>query len=267
MIICRCSLIGYWLFHCHVGWHMEMGMSVAFNEASELVGAPPADYGMCGADGTYGAWAALLAAQQAEVDIIPSSFSSGSDQDSKAFTITVSLLAVVFFALLVLAAGFWLASRKWKGLFHRVDLQAGTEAVENPLTVPVSSTEPAAFGHAAAHADVESGGVQMTSLGAGTTKPINGGRIRDAAGHAHDDEHHDDLEEISFSSTVGSGGYTKGPGSKLGHGGDVKVNRGAAVVAGVGGAVSEAVGAGAARVDAGLRGLRRSISRVVSPEK
>jgi hypothetical protein len=245
---------------------MEMGMSVAFNEASELVGAPPADYGMCGADGTYGAWAALLAAQQAEVVITPSSFSSGSDQDSKAFTITVSLLAVVFFALLVLAAGFWLTSRKWNGFFHRVDLQAGTEAVENPLTIPVSSAEPEAFGQAAAHADVESGGVQMTSLGAGTTKPNNGGRIREAEGHAHEDDHHDDLEEISFSSTVGSG-YTKGRGTKLGQGADAKVNRGAAVVAGVGGAVSEAVGAGAARVGAGLGGLRRSISRVVSPEK
>jgi hypothetical protein len=192
------------------------------------------------------------------VVITPSSFSSGSDQDSKAFTITVSLLAVVVFALLVLAAGFWLSSRKWNGLFHRVDLQAGTEAVENPLSMHAGHDT---VGHAAAHADVESGDVQMTSVGtnAGSAIPSgphthNSGSGAGLSDQADADGHHDDLEEISFSTPGRTDGYHKERGNKP-------------MLGGVGGAVTGAVGAGAARVGAGLRGLRRSVSRVIAPEK
>lgn len=41
---------GFWLFHCHITWHMEMGMAVVFDEYSEKVtSSPPNDYPYCGA--------------------------------------------------------------------------------------------------------------------------------------------------------------------------------------------------------------------------
>jgi L-ascorbate oxidase len=41
-------IIGMWLFHCHVGWHTTMGMSVLFDIASERVGPYPSDLSLCG---------------------------------------------------------------------------------------------------------------------------------------------------------------------------------------------------------------------------
>jgi len=39
---------GMHLFHCHIDWHMVMGMGMVFDVASEAAGSPPADYGLCG---------------------------------------------------------------------------------------------------------------------------------------------------------------------------------------------------------------------------
>lgn len=37
-----------WLFHCHIDWHMVMGMAVVFDVASETIGKYPNDYPLCG---------------------------------------------------------------------------------------------------------------------------------------------------------------------------------------------------------------------------
>ena len=39
---------GMHLFHCHIDWHMVMGMGMVFDIASEAAGVPPADYELCG---------------------------------------------------------------------------------------------------------------------------------------------------------------------------------------------------------------------------
>ena len=39
---------GFHLFHCHIAWHMIMGMGMIFDVASELLEAPPEEYQTCG---------------------------------------------------------------------------------------------------------------------------------------------------------------------------------------------------------------------------
>lgn len=114
--------------HCHVGWHMEMGMAVVFDEASELVGAPPADYGMCGVDSEYSTYTALAASV--------SSDTSNDEQfeESSEFSILVSVLAVLFVLVVVALVGLWLSRRKLHGMFYQIDMDPGNnEAVVNPI--------------------------------------------------------------------------------------------------------------------------------------
>jgi len=40
---------GTWLFHCHVDWHVEMGMAVVFEVAPTKIPAPPKMTPVCGA--------------------------------------------------------------------------------------------------------------------------------------------------------------------------------------------------------------------------
>ncbi|CEM04768.1 unnamed protein product [Vitrella brassicaformis CCMP3155] len=39
---------GMWLFHCHIDWHLAMGMGFTFSVQPELVQPPPKEFDMCG---------------------------------------------------------------------------------------------------------------------------------------------------------------------------------------------------------------------------
>jgi hypothetical protein len=233
---------------------MEMGMSVVFDVSSELVGAPPDDYAMCGADGSYGTYSA--AAAGGAVQTQSTGEAGGGDASIKDATMATFIALLVFlFALVVLVSGcYWLSSRKWKGMFSQVSLDQ--DEVQNPI-----STHNAGAGSGGAGgrpgssggdgggtnsspgrgSDVESGGagagaVQMVSLRA----PSSGGYSAAAAGRdagqgagAYDQEEDDDgLEEVTFNDLV-----VPPPGKKQqGKGG----------------------------LAAGIRGIKRTVSRLIS---
>ena len=129
------------MFHCHVGWHLEMGMGVVFDESSEQVGAPPGDYAMCGIDGTYEVLQALTATNQSII-IVESNNNDNNDDNSMTVQekadfmqspVFASLLTFVllFFILLVGFGVYWGMKRygHCKIVFFQLE-----DEVENPMT-------------------------------------------------------------------------------------------------------------------------------------
>lgn len=223
---------------------MEMGMSVVFDVSSELVGAPPEDYAMCGADGSYGTYSAALAAGGGTADTQSTGDAGGGDASVNEATMATFIALLVFlFALVVLLSGcYWLSSRKWKGMFSQVSLDQ--DEVQNPISTHNAGAGSGGAGGAGSSpgrgGDVESGGagpgaVQMVSLRA----PSSGGYSAAAAGRdagqgagAYYQEEDDGLEEVTFNDLV-----VPPPGKKQqGKGG----------------------------LAAGIRGIKRTVSRLIS---
>jgi hypothetical protein len=84
-----------WLFHCHIDWHIVMGMSVVFDVASERVGKYPIDYPLCGS-----------AVQRAAVDAESCKSQLGADDASDdSERTTLGLAGVVAVSVLVTCVG------------------------------------------------------------------------------------------------------------------------------------------------------------------
>lgn len=212
-------------------------MSVVFDVSSELVGAPPEDYAMCGAAGSYGIYGAALAAGGGTVETQGTGEAGGGDASMKASVMATFIALLVFlFALVVLVSGcYWLSSRRWKDMFSQVSLDQ--DEVQNP----VSTHNPAADGGSGGAAscsparvsDVENGGggagiVQMVSLRAPSGGGYQGAGVHDLQ------EQDDGLEEVTFNDLV-----APPPGKKQqGKGG----------------------------LAAGIRGIKRTVSRLISHE-
>ena len=133
-----------WLFHCHIGWHMEMGMALVFDESSELAPAPPGDYGMCGAAGEYGAISRFATDETITVMVTNSTthtviIETPSSQDfvhASVFQILISF--VVFLALVAMVSLFcvWFSRRNVHGMFLSLETPNAHESneVSNPLS-------------------------------------------------------------------------------------------------------------------------------------
>lgn len=146
-------------------------MAVTFDEASELVGAPPADYGMCGAAGEYSTYTAFGAGG-----------STGSNdekfQESSVFSILVSVMAVLFVVVVVALLGWWCSRRKLNGMFYSIDLDPrNEESVVNPIgAVPAGRTGTDADLSAMAATDI-------TDVEAGTSNTASGSGRGGSRGH------------------------------------------------------------------------------------
>eukprot|EP01032_Pedospumella_encystans_P011485 gene11485-13351_t len=138
---------GMWLFHCHIGWHMEMGMALVFDEASELVSPPPADYGMCGAAGDYKTFTAFATEKiimNTTTHTIVANNTKSKAQHGEVFQVLISF--VVILGVLTLAALLWvyLSRRKVNGMFVTLDNSTGAgEGSVNTMN-PLSSFHEAA---------------------------------------------------------------------------------------------------------------------------
>jgi len=95
---------GMWLFHCHIDWHVEMGMGFAFDISSEKSPPPPLDYQFCGS-------------------VFPSSFTasttpliaSSSNSDWRIGKNSLAVVVVLFlFLFIAYLAFFFFAFHYWK---------------------------------------------------------------------------------------------------------------------------------------------------------
>jgi len=148
---------GMWLFHCHIGWHMEMGMALVFDESSELVPPPPSDYGMCGAAGEIGTFA-----QFATETVVIKTVSDGPpppprDDDmmhGSTFSVLVSFVIVLGLVSIVALCGVWLSRRHVNGMFMQINPN-GKEADEigNPLSQHALQSDHSHHSHASPQYD------------------------------------------------------------------------------------------------------------------
>ena len=134
---------------------MEMGMALVFDEASEFVPPPPADYGMCGAAGDYKTFTAFATEEiimNTTTHTIVANNTKNKAQHDEVFQVLISF--VVILGVLALAALLWvyLSRRKVNGMFVTLDSSIG--AGEGPVNTmnPLSS-----FHEAGSELDEESG--------------------------------------------------------------------------------------------------------------
>jgi len=195
-VICNPKLsifAGMWLFHCHIGWHMEMGMAVVFDEASELVSPPPADYGMCGAAGdykTFTSFATNTIITNATTRTIVVEDPSGTSKHGEVFHVLTSFVVILGVVSMVALLWVYLSRRKVNGMFVTLDSSNGAgEGSVNTMN-PLSTLHEAV----GSEVDEESGAVQMVAF-----------RPRTQAAHSNkyeacsaDKEVDDELVEVCF---------------------------------------------------------------------
>jgi len=198
-----------WLFHCHIGWHMEMGMALVFDESSELVSPPPSDYEVCGAASALGG---LSAFTEETVKIVSNTTTNTiivDDNDDEfthgsAFQVLISFVVVLACIAAVALFAVWVSRRKVNGMFVTVDNAAQESST---TTNPISR-------HAVHEGlgEMESGGsnssIEMTHVGGNTAaygtkfppspvRPASSARINPITGHAH--THHEASRRASAS--------------------------------------------------------------------
>jgi L-ascorbate oxidase len=120
---------GMWLFHCHIAWHTEMGMSLVFDAASELVTTKyPSDMGLCGTAPER------VAALSDSSDEDPKNDDDKSEELSRGalIGITISVTFVVTAGLLAALLFFW-KRLQGTGSRHRQDSYDAEERSSLPL--------------------------------------------------------------------------------------------------------------------------------------
>ena len=102
-------LLGMWFFHCHIDWHMTMGMALVLDVESETVERYPVDMPLCG--------------DALAEDVYREASASDSDSNSGSFTTSevVGVAVGVFVAaLIVVSGGFYIYLRKIGGGSHHL---------------------------------------------------------------------------------------------------------------------------------------------------
>eukprot|EP01032_Pedospumella_encystans_P011483 gene11483-13349_t len=129
---------GMWLFHCHIGWHMEMGMALVFDEASEMIPPPSADYGMCGAAGEVGNIATLFKETAVVHESSDQEYPNSHQEFKHGATYQVLVAFLVLLAVVASGAaiGLFCMWQKVKNVrFERINPHSQhTDEIENPLS-------------------------------------------------------------------------------------------------------------------------------------
>jgi len=149
-------------------------MAVVFDEASELVSPPPADYGMCGAAGdykTFTAFATNTIITNTTTRTIVVEDPSGKSKRGKVFLVLISFVVILGVVSIVALLWVYLSRRKVNGMFVTLDISTGAgEGSVNTMN-PLSALHEAV----GSEVDEESGSVQMIAFSPRTQAAYSAG--------------------------------------------------------------------------------------------